>query len=136
MPLIDNTGQNAPRAKFSVRPLDVLIVALSAAALAALSFAVYGGPASATLVVSTDAAEWLYPLSENREIIVEGLIGQTIIHIENGAAHIDDSPCANKTCIASPPISSTGEWSACLPNGVFIRIEGSEDEDGIDASVR
>lgn len=118
-----------------IRPLDVLIVALSAAALVALSIAVYGGPRSATLVVATDEGEWLYPLTEARDIEVQGLIGVTYIHIENGSAHIEDSPCANKTCVASLPISQTGEWAACLPNGVFIHIEGAEDDDEIDAFV-
>ncbi len=120
----------------SIRPLDVLIVALSAVALVALSISVYGGPAAAVLVVSSGEQEWIYPLSEDRELEVQGLLGITYIHIGDGRAHIEDSPCANKTCIASPPIGNTGDWSACLPNGVFIRIEGAEDEDGLDATVR
>jgi len=101
-----------------------------------LSISVYGGPASASVVVSTGADEWIYPLSDDRDIEVAGLIGATRIHIAGSTVHIEDSPCANKTCIASPPIHRTGEWSACLPNGVFIRIEGSEDDDAVDATVR
>lgn len=141
MPLIKPKGQPAPlaRARFrglGVLPLDVLIVALATTALIILSISVYGGPSAATLSVSAEGSEWIYPLSEDRIIEVPGLIGVTRIAIHNGAAHIEDSPCANKTCIASAPISRTGEWAACLPNGVFILIEGSEDDGGLDATVR
>lgn len=106
------------------------------AALVTLSISVYGGPAAAVLVVASGEEEWIYPLSQDREIEVQGVLGITYVHIGNGAAHIEDSPCANKTCIASPPIRNTGDWSACLPNGVFIRIEGSEGGDELDATVR
>jgi hypothetical protein len=116
--------------------LDIAIIALATAALVAVSMFVYAGPAPAIVVVSSAKGEWIYPLAEDRIVEVEGLIGVTEIHIESGQASIHDSPCANKTCIASPPLHRTGDWSACLPNGVFMRIEGSETGDAVDASVR
>lgn len=136
LPLIHQADQPLRGARLSIKPLDVLIVALSTIALVALSISVYGGPAAAVLVVSSGEQEWIYPLSQDREIEVQGVLGVTRIHVGAGRAHIEGSPCANKTCIAAPPIRKTGDWSACLPNGVFIRIEGSEDDDGIDATVR
>lgn len=122
--------------KNTLKILDIAIIALAAGALAAVSMVVYAGPAPASVVVSSARGEWIYPLTEDRIVEVEGLIGVTVIHIENGRAGFHDSPCANKTCIASPPLHHTGDWSACLPNGVFMRIDGSEPGDGLDASVR
>ncbi len=136
MPLIYQADQPVRGTRLSIKPLDVLIVALSAIALVALSISVYGGPAAAVLVVSSGEQDWIYPLSQDRQIQVEGNLGLTYLHIEDGMVRIDASPCVNKTCIAAPPLGNTGDWSACLPNGVFIRIEGSEDDDGIDATVR
>jgi len=136
LPLIQPADRPAARPRLSIRPLDALIVALSVAALVTLSISVYGGPAAAVLVVASGGQEWIYPLSRDREIEVRGVLGITSIHISDGLAHIEDSPCVNKTCIASPPIRNTGDWSACLPNGVFMRIEGSEDGDELDATVR
>ena len=121
--------------RLGIRPLDLLIVALATAALIVLSISVYAGPSSAMLSVSVDGSEWIYPLSNDRVIEVPGLLGMTRIVIQNGAAHIEDSPCENKTCVASPPISRTGEWAACLPNAVFIVIQGAENDE-LDASVR
>lgn len=136
LPLIKQAGDPARKAGPAVRPLDALIIGLAAAALVALSVAVYGGPSSATLVVATDDGEWLYPLSEDRVIDVPGILGTTRVRIHDGEAHIEDSPCANKTCVAAPAISQTGEWAACLPNGVFIRIDGSGEDYAVDATVR
>jgi hypothetical protein len=136
MPLTDRHSKRLRKARSILRPLDVLIVASSAALLVALSIAVYGGPPSATLVVSTEMGEWVYPMSQDRDIEAQGPLGITYIHIGDGNAHIEDSPCANKTCVASLPISKTGEWAACLPNGVFIHIEGAEDDGEIDAFVK
>ncbi len=142
MPLSEPQDRPAPLARvcsgirrLGIRPLDMLIVALATTALVALSISVYGGPSSAMLSISVDGSEWIYPLSDDRVIEVPGLIGMTVIAIHNGAAHIEDSPCENKTCVASPPISRTGEWAACLPNGVFIVIEGAK-SDELDATVR
>lgn len=134
------TDAPAPRpgllSRIRLRPLDVMIIGLSVAALVLLSVIVYGGPASETLVISADSGDWVYPLSASRTIEVPGKLGVTVVIIDQGQARIIDSPCTNKLCLASPPISKTGEWSACLPNGVFIRIEGARKSDEIDAVVR
>ncbi|HUW70957.1 MAG TPA: NusG domain II-containing protein [bacterium] len=122
--------------RIRIKLLDVLILAVSIAALVALSVLVYGGAASETLVATADSGEWVYPLSVSRTVEIPGKLGVTVVAIDHGQARIIDSPCANKLCVSSPPIGKTGEWSACLPNGVFIRIEGAKKTDEIDAVVR
>ena len=119
-----------------IRPLDGAIIALGLIALVFLSITVYGSKGAKNVVIISGSGEWIYPLSEDRTVLVDGLIGSSVVNIHNGSAHIDESPCANQTCVASRPISKTGEWSACLPNGVFIRIDGSEAADGVDAFAR
>ena len=76
-----------------------------------------------------------YPLEENTTVEIQGHQGISVIEIDQGKAGFLDSPCANKTCVASPPISKNGEWSACLPNGIFMRIESQEEESDIDIMV-
>ncbi len=122
--------------RIRIKALDVLIVAASLVALIVLSVLVYGGAASETLVITADTGEWVYPLSVSRTVEVPGKLGVTVVTIDHGQARIIDSPCVNKLCVASPPIGKTGQWSACLPNGVFIRIEGAKKTDDIDAVVR
>jgi hypothetical protein len=100
------------------------------------ALAIYGGPAPASLVVSAGTAEWIYPLAEARTIEIQGPIGITIIQIRDGQARIIASPCTNQTCVASASVARKGEWSACLPNGIFIRAEGDYEDSDVDAVVR
>lgn len=72
-----------------------------------------------------------YSLFENRVIIIKGEISDVKIEIENGKARIIESDCKEKLCIKKGWISFIGEYSACLPNKVFIIIKGRSDIDGI-----
>lgn len=125
------------RPSIRLKLFDLVIVALALAAFSLSALVIYGGPAPSSIVVSTDGVEWIYPLNEARVIEVQGKLGLVSIGIEGGKARFLHSPCKNKLCIGSAPIGVTGEWSACLPSGVFIRVEGDADEhDEFDAIVR
>jgi hypothetical protein len=119
-----------------LKPADAVIIVASALAFVLSALAIYGGPAPASLVVSSGSDEWLYPLSEERIIDVRGPIGITSIHIKDGQARIVASPCTNQTCVASAAVAHKGDWSACLPNGIFIRAEGDYEDSDVDAIVR
>lgn len=80
------------------------------------------------LVIESSGSKWIYDLDNNIEIEIPGTIGFSTIHIGEGCACFEDSPCANKTCVTSGKISKPGEWASCLPNGVFIRIENNSTE--------
>ncbi len=101
------------------------------------SMAVYSGN-SATLraVITGSGGEWVFPLGADRRIPVNGPLGTTWVEIHGKQVHVTDSPCLNKTCIASGDISAAGQWLACLPNRVFVRIEGgAADERSVDAGA-
>jgi hypothetical protein len=66
---------------------------------------------------------------------VEGPIGHTHVVIEGNRVRVTESPCRDKICIAAGWIEHTGEWTACLPNRVFVRVEGGERDDGVDAQT-
>ncbi len=137
IPAKDPAPGRPERLGIRLKPFDIVIVALALTAFAASAIVIYGGPAPSSIVVSTDGDEWIYPLNESRIIEVQGKLGIVSISIEGGKARFLDSPCKNKLCIGSAPIGVTGEWSACLPSGVFIRVEGDADEDDeFDAIVR
>lgn len=81
---------------------------------------------SVSLVIESNDNKYYYQLDKNQDIKVDGILGTSIIRIQNNTAFFLDSPCPNHTCMTSTPISKSGDWSACLPNGVFIRIEGND----------
>ncbi len=80
------------------------------------------------LLVFAGDEKYIYPLTRDGVYEIPGKIGVSVIRVEDGKARFLDSPCPNKTCVASHPVSKNGEWAACLPNDVFIRVESSSDD--------
>jgi len=84
------------------------------------------------LYIKTSEGEWYYSLEEDRDLHFEGPLGVTDLHIHEGEVYFSASPCDNKVCINRGPIGRINQWNACLPNQVFISIEGRETEGGLD----
>jgi hypothetical protein len=113
------------------------VIALAATALVAATAVLAYGPGGGqdSLVIKGVQGEWVYPLAADRDIEVQGPLGSTIVEIRDKQAFIEDSPCPNKTCIAAGAISKPGQWVACLPNEVVLRVEGRRADAGVDATV-
>ena len=120
-----------------VKPLDWFFLALSLFLTVGTAWAALA-PSDAPLRVEVQGPEgtFLYPLSEDRTIEAKGSIGITEIRVSRGMVWVDDSPCTNKVCIAMGVIHQSGQWVACLPNRIFVRITGgSPDPEAPDAGV-
>lgn len=118
------------------RPLDWAIIAAAAAAVAWSGADAYGSGSRPVLTVSDGSREWLYPLEADRDVPVPGPLGTTVVELRGGSARFLSSPCPNQTCVHAAAISSPGQWSACLPNKVLIRVDGTGDGEAPDAVVR
>ena len=119
-----------------IKALDIVIALAAAGVVAISAISAYGpGSGQANVVIKGRDGEWVYPLSTDRELAVAGQLGDTHVAIRAKSARIEDSPCPNQTCVASGSIGRAGQWIACLPNQVLVRIEGGSDDDGVDASA-
>ena len=85
------------------------------------------------LVQSSAGGEYVFPLDRDGLYNVAGLHGDSVIEVLDGKARFKDSPCPNKTCVQQGFISLPGEWAACLPNDVFIMVQGSAKKGSVDA---
>ena len=111
-----------------ITALDVLLALATAALVIFLFVTVYGGREDAdTVLIRVDDTSWRYSLDTEHEVAIPGPLGDTEVHIEDGHVHVIDSPCNSKICVAAGTISRPGEWIICLPNRVFISIEGVAD---------
>jgi hypothetical protein len=120
-----------------LKPFDILAVALSAAVAAASAVLVYGGgEGDAKVIVEGGGKTWVFPLDAEETLSVRGEIGDTVVHIHDGKVAVEASPCENQTCVAAGSIDSNGQWVACLPNAVFVRVEGSSKHEALDATIR
>jgi hypothetical protein len=118
------------------KPLDLLLIAVALAATVFVSAQVYThGGGESVVDIRGKAGEWAFPLSHDREIRVEGPEGSTLVSIHGGIARIESSPCPNQTCVLAGGIDRPGQWLACLPNEVFVRIEGGKEGGGLDGAT-
>ena len=98
------------------------------AILVALSFLLLRQTTGARVVVSSDdRIVFVAPLNKDRRVELDGPLGITVLQIENGAARIISSPCAQKICIGMGEACHTGDLIACVPNQLVISIEGEGD---------
>lgn len=79
------------------------------------------------VVIQSSQNKWIYDLSKDGVYKILGDKGETIVCIKNKKVSILDSPCPNKTCVASIPIYKSNQWLACLPNNIVVFIEGNTD---------
>ncbi len=95
-----------------------------------VSVSAYSGSGTAESVTIEAAGEtYIYMLNTDRTIEVEGPLGITKIKILDSEVFVEDSPCRDKLCVQASPLNKSGEWNACLPNKVFIRIPDSTENE-------
>lgn len=116
--------------------LDYISIFFSLALTVSVAVWVYAGDAgSSRLRIQSSGGVYVYSLDDDREIAVEGPLGTSYIHIHDGKAAFVESPCANKLCIQAGELEESGDWSACMPNKVFVQIEGGAVESDVDAAT-
>lgn len=110
--------------KGKLKPLDYCCIIFFAVCLLVSFFRifVFRSSGAGTVVVSSGKDEWVFPLDSDRRVKIPGSIGITEIALSQGGVQVLDSPCKNKLCMGSGVIKSPGEFIACVPNRVFIRI--------------
>ncbi|MBO4320090.1 MAG: NusG domain II-containing protein [Treponema sp.] len=116
--------------KAGIRPGDILVILLCLA-LIVLSFVfikAHGGDKK-SLVVIAMGKEYSYSMDQDGTYEVQGRLGVSVIEVKDGRVRFLESPCPTKSCVQHTAISAVGEWSACLPNEILVRIEGNESEE-------
>jgi hypothetical protein len=119
-----------------VRAPDLFIAALGMALIVFFSFRVYApGGAAARLVVEGDGRRWDFPLDAVETLSVSGPLGDTVVELRGRRARVISSPCPNQNCLAAGAIHRHGQWIACLPNRVMVRVEsGAREGQDLDAA--
>ena len=118
------------------RPLDFVALLISILAVVGVSLFAYGTDRTASQIsIQTESGTFLYPLDQDRMLTVTGPVGNTVIHLLDGAVHVAESDCRDKVCVAAGWLQDAGQWTACMPNRVFVRVEGATAEDEVDGQT-
>lgn len=121
--------------KSPLKPLDIPAIVLAAALAAAAGAAAHSGGASSSRVTIRGADKtWTFPLDAEELARIPGPLGETVVEIRGGRASILASPCGEQTCVAAGALCKNGQWAACLPNRVFLLVEGPA-AGGVDGEV-
>lgn len=120
-----------------VKIFDIVII-LAAIGLTAVSvFTAYVKPGNTIHVLIEGANQrWVFPLDADETVRVSGPLGDTVVRIQNNEAWVESSPCADHICVGMGRVNFIGAWAACLPNKVFLIIEGSDGLRMPDGTVR
>jgi hypothetical protein len=112
--------------RLPIKPFDCAVLALSIGMTLFSAFLVYAKPnAEPQVVIRGSGRSWVFPLNAEETVTIPGPLGNTLIELHEGRARVLSSPCVNQTCVAAGHIGKAGQWAACLPNEVFVVIEGS-----------
>lgn len=76
---------------------------------------------STKIIIDSNDKSFRYDLNTDREIIVNGLLGESKIVITNREIRFDSSPCRDKLCIKAGVLKNSP--IICMPNGISIRFE-------------
>ncbi|MBI4530348.1 MAG: NusG domain II-containing protein [Candidatus Latescibacteria bacterium] len=115
----------------------ILIVTLLIVGLGGFFFLFTGSEAEDPVaVVDVDGREVArVPLSREYRQEVSGRLGKTVVEVRKGKAAIVRSPCPHQVCVRAGWVSRRGAITACLPNGVIVRVVGGV-ETGVDAVTK
>lgn len=109
-----------------VRPADLLILAIAAAAVGASYGAFWSDRSAGDRAVISVGHEVVtrLPLSVEGRFPIDGIAGESVLEVRDGRVRFVESPCPGRYCIHTGWISLTGQVAACLPNGVVVEVEG------------
>ena len=119
-----------------VKPLDIPVIAFAVVITVIVGWAAFDrGSSSSHVIIRSPDRSWLFPLDAEERVSVPGFIGETMVRIHGGRAAIVSSPCGAQTCVAAGSLGKNGQWAACLPNRVFLLVEGTDGANDIDAAA-
>jgi len=109
--------------------LDLVALLCSVGVAAAITRWVLGARRGRPIIRVTSAdAAWLLRPDTDQVLEVAGPLGNNRIVVRDGSVFVESAPCANQICVKTGRVSRPGQWIACLPNRVFVAVEGGPDE--------
>lgn len=77
-------------------------------------------------VIQDGVTTEVYPLSDDREIVIETPYGSNTLCIRDNSAFILQADCPDKLCMKQKKISESGESLICLPHRLVIQAQNTK----------
>lgn len=125
---------SAPLRLCEIKIIDILIILIAVGLTVLTAYSAYIKPSGKSqILIQGQNSEWIYNLESEETVKVNGPIGHTIVRISDGVAWVESSPCSNQNCVAMGIVRRNGQWTACLPNEVLVIVQGSGEDNEVDA---
>ena len=90
---------------------------------------------SSKVIIDSYNKSLRFDLNIDKDIIIEGLLGESKILIKDNHIKFLESPCRDKLCVKAGILKNSP--LICMPNGIIIRFENNfEDDIEIDSIVQ
>ena len=67
-----------------------------------------------------------YPLAQDTDIDIPGLLGNNVLTIRDGKAHMSSAVCPDKICMDFGEIHYNTEMIVCRPGSIVVIIENGD----------
>lgn len=82
---------------------------------------------SSKVIIDSYNKSLRFDLNIDKDIIIEGLLGESKILIKDNHIRFLESPCRDKLCVKAGILKNSP--LICMPNGIIIRFENNFDKD-------
>ena len=125
---------NTENAPVLTRADKILALVVGLSAIGLVFYGRYTAEAGGVLIVElAGAAPATHALSNYGVLPVVGPLGVSEIEIGPQGARVIAAPCVHKICMRQGWMQRAGDVTACVPNGLVLRIAGAAP---IDAMIR
>ncbi len=102
----------------------LLLVGLSILAFAAWSRSRQAEGDRLLVEVTQEGKRSLYPIDQDLDLRLRNAAGRQVmlVKVQGSQVRVQESDCPLQYCVQRGAISRVGQWIACLPNQVFIRV--------------
>lgn len=116
--------------KIQMKKGDIVIIILGLLFAGAASLAMQGRGNGEYVQITANGETDRYPISEDRTIEQKTRKGgfNTIV-IKDNEVYMKNASCPDQICVHHKAVSKNGESIICLPNTVYIEIEGSRERE-------
>lgn len=116
--------------ELQIKKGDIIIIVLVLLSAAAACLLIRGKEKGEYVQITANGETVRYPMSENRTIELNtGKDGHNTIIIENNVVYMKDASCPDQICVHHKAVFKNRESIICLPNEVYIEIEGTVEKE-------
>ena len=113
----------------------VIIIAAAAVLMYAFISQARSAPGNVLRVTVDGEIYGEYALYEEREIEIKTALGENVLIIENGSAHMEEADCPDGYCIKQGTIDHNSETIVCLPHKLVAEVVSEETGEGTHVEI-